>query len=319
MIQIAAGSRLHFGLLALATTHTPSARRFGGAGLMIKAPGLVVRARPAATWTATGPCAARALAFGRRFIEASATEKSQAFAIDVERCPAEHLGLGTGTQLGLSVARALARCNGWELPVVELARRIGRGERSGIGIHGFEQGGFLVDGGRGEGPIAPLIARHPFPEEWHILLVAPKDQEGAHGQRERDAFAHMTNLDEGDRNAPLCRILLLGMLPALVEHDLAAFGEALCEFNRRVGEMFAPWQGGVYANPQTASVIEWLRGRGIKGVGQSSWGPAAFAIGEQDRLGAMRSALLGQYHLDESEVVLTTAENAGAVIQQQAP
>jgi beta-ribofuranosylaminobenzene 5'-phosphate synthase len=112
--------------------------------------------------------------------------------------------------------------------------------------------------------------------------------------------------------AELARLVLLGILPSLIEHDLPAFGDSLHEFNRRVGEMFEPWQGGVYANPQSAELIDWLRGQGINGVGQSSWGPTVFAIGEEDRLRRTRTALLRRFSLSEEEVLLTAATNRGA-------
>src|SRR5204863_491492 len=74
-----AGSRLHFGLLSLGREEawpdrtgaaTVPARRFGGVGLMVEAPGLLLHARPAAAWSAEGPLADRALAFARRLLQA---------------------------------------------------------------------------------------------------------------------------------------------------------------------------------------------------------------------------------------------------------
>src|SRR5439155_19963339 len=147
-------------------------------------------------------------------------------------------------------------------------------------------GGLLVEGGKTDrDEIAPLLAHQPFPEDWHVLLILPRGLQGAHGAREQEAFArladHASNLS---RTEALCRLVLLGMLPALAEHDLPAFGEALYDFNRRVGEMFAPWQSGVYAHPQTTELIAWLRQQGVRGVGQSSWGPAVFAVEQRHLL-----------------------------------
>jgi predicted sugar kinase len=59
---------------------------------------------------------------------------------------------------------------------------------------------------------------------------------------------------------------------------LAAFGDAVHEFNRRAGEPFAAAQGGAYASPAIAELIVELRALGIRGVGQSSWGPTVFAM-----------------------------------------
>src|SRR4029077_15922503 len=122
--------------------------------------------------------------------------------------------------------------------------------------------------------VAPLLAHADFPQCWSIVLVLPKGEKGRCGIAEEQAFARL----DGGATDVLCRLVLLGMLPALIEVDLPAFGEALYEFNRRVGEMFKPWQRGVYGNPRTAEIVKFFRDNGVPGVGQSSWGPAVFAI-----------------------------------------
>src|SRR5262249_44297561 len=143
---------------------------------------------------------------------------------------------------------------------LEPARRVGRGLRSALGIHGFAHGGFLVDGGKSRiTRIAPLIARFPFPEAWRVLLVLFPEAAGHHGIRETRSFQQLGRRHAALDTGLLCRLVLLGMLPALAEHDLPAFGEALYEFNRRVGEAFAPVQGGVYAHPAAADVVADLR------------------------------------------------------------
>src|SRR5436305_319740 len=130
------------------------------------------------------------------------------------------------------------------LGAVTLARLVGRCRRSARGVHGFALGGLLVEGGKRSADakpsvdaVAPLVARMPFPVEWRVLLVIPRDLQGCHGPRETEAFQR---LGEGAhdlrRTEALCRLVLLGMLPALAEHDLDTFGEALHDFNRHVGE-----------------------------------------------------------------------------------
>jgi predicted sugar kinase len=71
---------------------------------------------------------------------------------------------------------------------------------------------------------------------------------------------------------------LLGLLPALIERDAQTFGEAVFDFNARVGELFAPVQGGTYASKSATGLIDYLRREGVPGVGQSSWGPTVFAF-----------------------------------------
>ena len=54
------------------------------------------------------------------------------------------------------------------------------------------------------------------------------------------------------------------MLPALMERDLEAFGNALYDFNRRVGNLFKPWQGDVYGHPIVGEIIRDCAPRELK-------------------------------------------------------
>ncbi|MFL5341543.1 MAG: beta-RFAP synthase [Gemmataceae bacterium] len=314
MIRATAPSRLHFGLFNpgadepwpnLDGAPAVPGRRFGGVGLMLCDPGLQVAAEPAAEWAAAGPLAGRALEFARRF--AATVPDLPPHRLVVERAAPEHVGLGTGTQLGLAVAQALAVAAGHaDWGPVELARRVGRGERSAIGLHGFAGGGFLVDGGkRGDGA-GPLLLRERFPDDWRVVLVLPAAGSGLHGAAERRAFERLLGAPRPGLAEVLCRLTLLGMLPALREGDCRAFGEALYDFNARVGEAFAVAQGGRYAGPLAAAVVQEVRRLGLAGAGQSSWGPAAFAVAESESRAAEVAARL-QDHFGGVVMVSVTA------------
>jgi len=295
-VRVTTGSRLHFGLLSRGAD---GPRRFGGAGLMLEQPSLRVTATPAARWSFEGPLRERVAVVAAGFTPAH---------VVVEEAPPEHVGLGTGTQLALAVARALS---GADVAVSELAQRVGRGLRSGLGVHGFAHGGFLVDGGkRDEDGVAPLIVRMDFPSAWRIVLARPASLVGRHGDEERRAFADLAVRQTSSTDL-LCRLVLLGMLPALAEADEAAFGDVLYEFNRRVGEAFAPVQGGPYAGAEVADLVEWFRQRGVRGVGQSSWGPTVFAVlADAERAERLTEKL----RADRVDVIVTTARNRGAEI-----
>jgi len=277
MIRIVAPSRLHFGLF-----HVPpqgespaNVRIFGGVGLMIDSPAVVVTVQPAQSWRFEGRLASRAQGYAMRFIHTLAEERRRPFQVLVEQCPDEHSGLGVGTQLGLAVAKGLAAASGHaEMTAVELATRVGRGERSAIGIHGFDRGGLLVEAGKFDGEdLSPLIAQVELPTEWRVVLFRPPAP-AWHGDRERAAFAQAR---EGETHS-LRRLAQTAILPAAHASDLDRFGEAVYEFNRRAGEPFAAAQGGAYASAATDELIAELRQTGVRGVGQSSWGPTVFAI-----------------------------------------
>lgn len=313
-LRVQTSSRLHFGLLGWG----PDApRQFGGVGLMIEAPGLDVEVRPAPTWHAEGPLAARALAVARRVSDqlAEAGTASPALAIVVRSAAPEHAGLGTGTQLSLAIARAvleLAGRPGWRID--EAAELTGRGRRSGIGLHGFDRGGLIVDGGRGpNGEPPPLLTRLEFPRDWAILLVMPAVATGLSGRGELQAFRELRPPPPA-RIDRLCRLILLQMLPAVVEQDLTTFGAALAEIQEQVGRSFAPAQGGLpFAHPRLAEIAARMTRAGLRGVGQSSWGPTlyGFTDGHPSRFDELVDDLRTSFDLDPSALIWTHSCNQG--------
>jgi beta-RFAP synthase len=279
-VQVTTPSRLHFGLLGWG----PGAdRQFGGLGLMIDDPGLEVVVEPAHLWHAAGPLAERSLDVARTVAErlAQLGRPVGPLRILVRRCPPAHVGLGVGTQLSLALARALLLLAGVDEPSLQmLVQLTGRGRRSGVGIHGFRHGGLLIDGGRGaNSPMPPLVVLRPFPEDWSILVVIPRSSPGLHGSHEIEAFQSLESVPAATTDR-LSRLVLLGVLPALAEHDLSAFGAALSEIQRAVGTLFAPIQGGNFADAQVEALVSDLRGRGLVGVGQSSWGPSVYGFSD---------------------------------------
>lgn len=312
MTRVVAPCRLHFGLLNVGAAGV-GLRQYGGAGLMIDEPGVTVRVAASSVWAGEGPAAERALGFAKQFVGQLPDGLQRPVRVTVERCPPEHVGLGVGTQLGLAVARAAAAEFGMEdLGVESLARMTGRGGRSGIGLHGFDRGGLIIDGGHERtGTVAPMLARYEVPQEWRILLARPADPgPGWSGNRERAAFARprppQVTVPLTDRMA---RLLLLGVLPALLERDCDTFGEALHEYNRLAGRMFAEDQGGDYASSEVKAIVEAARGLGVSGAGQSSWGPTTFAVCED---GSRAAWLEGELTKQFADVVTnTTTGNSG--------
>jgi beta-ribofuranosylaminobenzene 5'-phosphate synthase len=297
MTRVTAPSRLHFGLFHVpAGGDDPTTRAFGGVGLMIDRPGVVVSVRPAASWQFEGSLASRAQLFAHRFL-ARHSDPPQPLQVLVERTPPEHVGLGVGTQLGLAVGKALAvEAGEADMTAPELAVRVGRGERSAIGVHGFDRGGLIVEPGKAAGePLSPLLTRVLLPDDWRVVVFTPGASGAWHGGREREAFARAgTSPRPPGLTDALCRVALLGMLPAAVAGDLDGFGEAVHEFNRRAGEPFAAAQGGAYAGPDVEALIAAVRGRGVRGVGQSSWGPSVFAVvGSADAADGLVAELRG--------------------------
>src|SRR5439155_1324630 len=81
------------------------------------------------------------------------------------------------------------------------------------------------------------------------------------------ALARLPSPDARDVER-VAHLVLMQLLPALAEADLAGFGAALGEIQRITGGWFAPAQGGVFAPGETGELVERLRAWGAVGVGQ---------------------------------------------------
>ncbi|AMV38330.1 beta-ribofuranosylaminobenzene 5'-phosphate synthase family protein [Planctomyces sp. SH-PL62] len=312
-LRIRTASRLHFGLLGWG----PFVRRqFGGVGLMIEAPGLEFVAEPADRFHAEGPLAGRVAPLLDRIRDRwTAPTPIVPVRVRVLQAPAEHTGLGVGTQLSLAVARLVLAAAGIERPTLEqLALLSERGRRSGVGLHGFLHGGLIVDAGHKDpGDIPPLVSRIEFPPEWSILTVRPPAPPGRHGRDEAAAFAGLPPVSQRTSER-LCRLVLLDLLGAAAGRDLPAFGEALGELQREVGAAFAPAQGGRFASPESEALVADLDRLGLVGAGQSSWGPSLYAFGtpSEDEREEIAARLRTLHHLGPGDLSWTRARNTGA-------
>jgi beta-RFAP synthase len=227
-----------------------------------------------------------------------------------------HSGLGSGTQMALAVGTAISRLFGRNLDAYEIASLLDRGARSGIGIAAFEQGGFAVDGGRRPGGGPPVvISRLEFPPHWRILLIFDESQRGIHGEPEREAFRRLPVFPE-DASAQLCRLLTMQLLPGLAERRLDEFAAAVTRLQAVIGDYFSPVQGGRYASPTVAGVLDRLLAEGCIGVGQSSWGPTGFALleGETEAFRLARS-LRERYAGLPLRFQVVAGRNTGAVVE----
>jgi len=151
-VFVEAPARLHFGVLDL---RGALGRWFGGIGAAAPAPTLLVSAVDAETLDVQGDDADRAAAFAQQVLQHYRLTRGA--RIRVHRALPTHVGLGSGTQLALAVARAVTELHGIEADAKELARVVGRAQRSAIGTWTFGGGGLVVEGGRkvGQGDPAP--------------------------------------------------------------------------------------------------------------------------------------------------------------------
>ena len=174
---LSAPARLHLGFLDMGA-HL--GRRFGSLGVSLAEPCLQLEVALAAHRGIVGPQADRV----DRLLDELAAQFgfTEPVQVHVRTAIPDHAGLGSGTQLALALGSLVARLHGQPMTTTALARALDRGNRSGIGIGAFDQGGFLVDGGRGpDDTPPPVLARLPFPADWRIVLLADPARLGLHG------------------------------------------------------------------------------------------------------------------------------------------
>jgi beta-RFAP synthase len=279
-VSVTTAARLHFGFL------DPSGRGaqpFGSFGLSIDRPVTRLTLRRANSLKISGEEAERAAHYLAQLAESYGL--TTGYALNVDEAIPPHSGLGSGTQLALAVGTALATLEGLGARPQDLASRLGRGARSGIGIAAFASGGVMLDSGPLAGALPELVARRPFPEEWRVLLSFDPYISGIHGSAEIAAFEEATDFPQSEAEEFRTRVLQRA-LPALEGHDFDGFTEEVGHLQARMGAYFASLQGGPIVSSGVAKVLDWAATQGLKGIGQSSWGPTGFVFVRSESEGA---------------------------------
>jgi len=272
--RVSTGARLHLGFLDLTGDY---GRRFGSLGLAVDGFETCVRLRRAERDVVSGAEPARTLKLLQSLKDAHRV--SGGVAVEVVTAIPAHAGLGSGTQLALALARAFRNLHGLAPDTRADAAALMRGARSGLGVALFERGGFVLDGGRGSATdVPPVLAHLNFPRDWRVVLLRDDGAVGIHGEAERTGFAKLPPFP-AEAAADLCRRALMQILPSVAEADFAAFGEGISAIQARLGDYFAPAQGGGrFTSPSVGSVAAALMREGAVGLGQSSWGPTGFVF-----------------------------------------
>jgi len=242
-------------------------------------------------------------------------ELRQRLSVAIRSHLPRHVGFGSGTQLALALAEGVLALRSETVEPAESARWMGRGERSAIGIHGYAQGGFLVDAGHHpQERLGRLACRWETPESWRIVLLIPRNQQGLHGAVERQAFRDLPPMSEA-LTGRLCRLALTEILPALRTGDHASFAAAVHEYGNLVGEFFRPCQGGVLASPVIRHLVEEVPMLKTRGLAQTSWGPSAAAFAEDADDAADLVARIGRSsQRDRLECLTTAPMNSGRTL-----
>jgi beta-ribofuranosylaminobenzene 5'-phosphate synthase len=210
------------------------------------------------------------------------------FELEIYSMIPRHVGLGSTTQLTLSIAYALNILYGLGYTIEELAVRTGRGFVSGIGLWVFKYGGLIFDSGRttSSGRLRPPrntselpqpITRISIPGNWRFIVLIPRNIKGLHGRREEEILSRPRRIPVMTQYR-IYKILLLKLIPSILRNNPRGFGEALTEIQVLTGKYFARYQGGIYCCRESEIIANILAKHGVYGVGQSSWGPTIYGL-----------------------------------------
>ncbi len=310
-MRIITPSRLHITLIDL---NASIGRVDGGIGLTLHEPSIEISAEGYDTLEITGRSEHEER---MRNAVKKILPKEKGIRIRIERDYPSHVGLGSGTQASLAAGMAANLLYNLNMSVYEIAKKVGRGGTSGIGVAAFEKGGFILDGGHRFSdkkdflpssatklPPAPVLLRKDFPD-WKILVAIPETK-GAHMQREVDIFKKICPIPLKEVEK-LSHIILMQILPALIEEDIITFGRGInaiqnIGFKRKEVEL----------QPKAKKLMEMLVQEGAYGAGMSSFGPTVYAFGEDmENLKSMAEEFLE----GKGKVYITKARNTGAIVQ----
>ena len=313
-VRISAPSRLHFGLLRFAQESHLS---YGGLGMMIEQPRFVVELSLAEHWSVSSLFGEKALKLARRSLQACSPAADHALKVEVISAPAPHSGLGSGTQLALSIATGVRElCQVSPLEIDQLVAGVSRGQRSAVGSHGFQLGGLIWEQGRKPGEaLGQLKHRVEMPTEWRIVLIALPHDRGLSGRGEQLAFDQLPPVPVEVTD----QLILWAeeqILPAAEQRDFESFCEALFQYGRLAGSCFELVQGGPFASSRIAASIEKLRELGVRGVGQSSWGPTVFAFAaDLASAGSLVERIGGMEEFTGAQFTISLPDNRGAWLE----
>lgn len=269
--RIVTGARLHFGLL-------DTAPPFGGVGVMIDGPVTEIEVTLADTFSCDASIRRRATGIAERVVGLVGIDLLPPCQVTAIRLAPAHNGLGSGTQSSLAIAEGICRVLNIDIDPHDLAVNVaGRGKRSAIGVHGYFGGGLIYEDARTPIPLNPIRSRIELPDDWRVVVMKPGEPTPTvSGSGEVDQFAALGKASS--RQQTLLRDLIENeILPAASAGNFDEFSGAIARYNYASGMLFANVQGGPYHGPVVTRLIDRLNGDGVRGVGQSSWGPGVFA------------------------------------------
>ncbi len=257
-----------------------------------------------------------------------------------------HSGLGAGTQLAASVAAGLelftraqptssaqpaANClqpTLWQ-PILDaqptlsaqwLSQHADRGLRSAVGLVGFLRGGLILDEGypsdqacgtKADRMTRPLAAQtQQLAAQWRVVLAVPQQRAEISGAKEAEVMAELGSLPNPHRPQMLA-LAQRAMGLAADNNHFVEFTDCLDRYMQFGAQLFSRYQGGMYNGADVTEAVQLAQAVGLRGVGQSSWGPTVFGFAETQACAEHRAEQLRRQRPDWS-VRISTPATCGA-------
>ncbi len=303
--KIVTPSRIHITLIDL---NGEIGRIDGGIGIALSEPKMVVEVEESEGLHVSGFLRERAKKVAEKVLKKLNLKGAR---INVKEAYEEHIGLGSGTQLSLAIAKGICEVYGIEKSVYDLARMVGRGGTSGIGVNAFNYGGFILDAGHSKkikkdflpssaskAPPPKILIRYDFP--WDVVLVIPKNKTKVYGGREVDIFRKYCPIPIEDVRK-LSHIILMKVLPSIVEEDIESFGSAINEI-QNIGFKKIEVQ---LQNNDVKNILKICQENSY-GAGLSSFGPTIYCIAEKEIVDILK----GDKRIEK--IIVAKPKNKGA-------
>ncbi|MDH5510793.1 MAG: hypothetical protein OEZ32_10620 [Nitrospinota bacterium] len=262
-IMVSAPARLHLGLVK--TSDQPG---FIAAGLSLASPRLemeVTLRSGNASRNSQGRAATAVL---------SHLGLKDNVSIEIRTPLPPHQGFGSGTRMALAAAAGALRLAGERMDILQMTRLAGRGGRSAMGAVLFAKGGLAAD-------VEGRIVRTEAPGNWRVVLISPAlngvDLHGLHGSEEEGKIHTMPPCSSRVKNRVEDEAVA-GLIGGAASGDFGLFEGAVAAIQAAAARQFGALQGGAASTENGRAILRRLRKGGVRACGQSSWGPALFAI-----------------------------------------
>ena len=242
-VRVSTGARLHFGLI-------DTAAPFGGIGLMVQNPVCVVVAELSDSFACEPKDEPRFLPIAVRIGALAGLSGLPPVEVRVTQQPAAHQGLGSGTQLSMCAAEAIASILDLDVSSERLIQLADRGKRSAVGVHGFSQGGLIYEARIPDQSRNSVLDRAEINEEWTIVIFQPKKvAPSVSGQFESNQFVKLGGASR-DEVQQLQSLIEKQIMPAAKANDFDRFVDSLQQYNRVSGKSLCGSAGWTLQRPR---------------------------------------------------------------------